>query len=198
MSSDPQFQFGRPSMDREKLKREFQKLALADKNIRTALYTCNAFIELIMKWEEKALPFEVADAFIGAIVMAYSCPFTDNNGIGTLLRKWREFDSLELKQTHEEILRLRNDKFAHTDTDVHEITIIPNGCLPTDIGPKPPQVAYKISGLLIPPQNVTRYRTVCFDLQSRLEKEAQKALAALYEGMELPTRSFPLRFTVGL
>ena len=49
---------------RRKEKLDFYRLALADKDIRTALYTCDAFIELIGKWRGPKLPYEVSEAFL--------------------------------------------------------------------------------------------------------------------------------------
>lgn len=182
------------------MKVEFCKLVLADKDVRTALYTCDALIELIMDWKGKVLPFEVAEAFIATIVVSYSRPFVQasNSFPGGLPKKWHKFPTPELRDIHKEMLTHRHSLFAHTDPDVHRITILPDGCLPRGVGPKPPQTAYSIDGIQIPPQNVVRYRAVCVDLQKRLEEESQKILAKLYGGMELPRRNFLLRYDDGL
>lgn len=188
------------SKSRRDLKVAFCKLALADKDVRTALYTCDALIGLIMQWKGKVLPFEVAEAFISTIIVAYSRPFvqTSNSFPGKLPKKWHKFSTSEFQATHGEMLGHRHSLFAHTDPDVHKVTILPEGCLPKGIGPKPPQVAYSIDALQIPPHNVIRYRAVCADLQARLEAESQRILAELYGGMELPGRKFPLRYDDGL
>ena len=96
------------------------------------------------------------------------------------------------------MLKNRHSLFAHADAAIHRMTIIPDGCLPKSIGSKPPQTAYKIRGFLLRPETVVRYRAVCADLQQRLEKASQQALADLYRGMELPNREFLLRFDDGL
>ena len=129
---------------RKKQKLDFYRLALGDKDIRTALYTCDAFIELIRKWQGPKLPYEVSEAFFAAILVSYSRPFTENNFPGLLPKQWRRFAGKELQETHDEMLKNRHSLFAHTDAEIHRMTIIPDGCLPKSIGPKPPQTAYMI------------------------------------------------------
>jgi hypothetical protein len=197
MTKDPVLVSQR-TRSRKKQKLDFYRLALADKDIRTALYTCDAFIELIRRWQEPKLPYEVSEAFFAAILVSYSRPFTENNFPGVLPKRWRRFAGKALQGTHDEMLKNRHSLFAHTDAEIHRMTIIPDGCLPKSIGPKPPQTAYMIRGVVLQPESVVRYRAVCADPQERLEKASQQALADLYGGMELPNREFSMRFDDGL
>ncbi len=178
----------------------FCKLALANKDVETALLTCNTFIQVIMQWKGKMLPLEIAEAFIATIIVSYSRPFvqTSNSFPGELPKSWHKFADKRLEAIHKEMLEHRHSLFAHTDPTIHKISIVPDGCLPKNLGPKPPQIAYIINGVQIPPQNVVRFKAVCEDLQQRLEVETQKLLYELYEGLELPRRKFTLKYDEGL
>jgi hypothetical protein len=186
------------SRPRSKRKLDLYRLALADKDVRAALYACNAFLDLIHNWTEQTISYPVSDAFISSIVTCYARPFTFNDFPGVLPKPWRKFSDPRLQNAHHEMVTLRHELFAHSDPTIHTMQIIPAGCYMAGVGRNAPRTSYLIRSQLIPPPRVVGFRDTCADLQGRLEKAISELVDELYDGMDLPQRAFPFRFNEGL
>ena len=185
------------SRSREDEKKDFLRFALANNDLRSALYTCDYFIALITNQNLKTVPLELSQAFIPAIILSYCRPFSGGS-IGELPGKWTKFADETLRKTHHEMVSWRHNHYAHSDPNVHSVSIIPDGFLPKEIGTKPPQIAYTINDAFPPAESVFRYRAVIADLQPRIEEEVYRLLNHLYAGLELPKGVFKLKFNEGL
>jgi hypothetical protein len=190
------------SISRTRKKRELYRLALAALDIRTAENYCAELFESIDWSSGKGIPFHLTDAFSAAVVVAYARPFVptrDPRSVGVLPPKWHRFSNPRLKETHDAMLRLRNDLFAHTDQTMSPMTIIPAGTPLMKVGRIAPRTSWQIGRRAIPPQTtILNYRQTCYDLRKRLEDAVSKAIEELYDGMDLPRASFNLRFDDGL
>ena len=58
---------------------------------------------------------ETYEALVAGILVLYSRPFGENNGLGCLPRKFGRFRDPSLQNTHETILMARNHFVAHSD-----------------------------------------------------------------------------------
>lgn len=186
------------SRPRSKRKLDLYRLALADKDVRAALYACNAFLDLIHGWTGETIPYPTSDAFISSIVTCYARPFTSNDFPGVLPKQWRKFSDQQHQEAHREMIRLRHELFAHSDPTIHTMQIIPAGCYMRGVDRNAPRTSYQIRSQLIPPPRVVGFRDTCVELQARFEKAISEMLDELYDGMDLPKRAFPFRFNEGL
>ncbi len=135
-----------------------------------------------------------------AIIISYARPFTDNEGVGKLPKKWFQFDSERFAQAHENILKYRNDLVAHTDKNARKIQIVPPNSLfiPTPKGMKPSGIGFRIRTYWIEIRQIQVYCELSAFQTNRLWKEAEKLFNELYENMELPNKEFDLRIDEGL
>jgi len=188
------------SVARSRKKRNLYRLAVAALDVRTAEDYCNELIDTI-DWS-KNIPFHLTDAFSAAIVVAYARPFVqtrDPKSVGVLPQKWHKFSSPHLQNTHETMLRLRDDLFAHSDQTMTPMTIIPAGVMMHRIGRIAPRTSWQLGRRAIPPATtILNFRNACHDLRERLENAVSEAIEELYGTMELPRAEFALRFDEGL
>ena len=196
------FHAKRTAAARSRKKRELYRLALAALDVRTAENYCNELFDSIDWKSGKNIPFHLTDAFSAAVVVAYARPFVNTNdprSVGELPKKWHRFSDPRLKETHDSMLRLRNDLFAHTDQTMSPMMIIPAGVEMKDIGRSAPRTSWQIGRRAIPPETtLINFRNTCRDLRERLEDAVKAAIEQLYGGMDLPRTQFPLRFDEGL
>jgi hypothetical protein len=187
---------------RSRRKRELYRLALAALDVRTAENYCDELFDSINWKSGKKIPFHLTDAFSAAVVVAYARPFVNTNdhrSVGKLPKKWHRFSDSQLQETHDSMLRLRNDLFAHTDQTMSPMTIIPAGVEMKGIGRLAPRTSWQIGRRAIPPETtLLSFRNTCRDLRKRLEDAVSNAIEELYGRMDLPRAAFPVRFDEGL
>jgi hypothetical protein len=203
MTADTQFILNEKrtqSVARSRKKRELYRLALAARDVGTAENYCKELFESI-NWNNERIPFHLTDAFSAAVVIAYARPFVqtkDTRSVGTLSSKWHKFSNPKAQKTHETMLRLRHDLFAHTDQTLSPMTIFPAGVMMKKVGRPAPRTSWQIAGRAIPPEVVLLdYRSTCTDLRERLEAAVSEAVEDLYGNMDLPHAPFLLRFDDG-
>jgi len=189
------------SVARSRKKRELYRLALAALDVTAAENYCNELIESI-NWKKETIPFHLTEAFSSAVVIAYARPFVKTrnpNSVGILPNKWHIFSNPNLQSTHETMLRLRDDLYAHSDAAMTPMTIIPAGVMMRLVGRRAPRTSWQLGRRAIPPQTtILNFRNVCHDLRQRLEDAVSSAIEDLYGNMELPRAEFRLRFDEGL
>lgn len=183
-------------------KRQLYRLALAALDVATAENYCNELFDSI-DWKSGAkIPFHLTDAFSAAVVVAYARPFIntrDPRFVGKLPKEWHRFSDPRLKETHDSMLRLRNDLFAHTDQTMSPMKVIPAGVDMKGTGRSAPGTSWQIGRRAIPPETtLINFRNTCRDLRKRLEDAVSAAIEDLYDGMDLPRAPFPVRFDEGL
>jgi hypothetical protein len=196
------FHAKRTAAARSRKKRDLYRLALAALDVRTAENYCNELFDSIDWKSGKNIPFHLTDAFSAAVVVAYARPFVNTNdsrSVGQLPKKWHLFSDPRLKETHDSMLRLRNDLFAHTDQTMSPMMITPAGVEMKGVGRPAPGTSWQIERRAIPPATtLVNFRNTCRDLRKRLEDAVIAATEELYGGMDLPRAQFPLRFDEGL
>ncbi len=189
------------SLARSRKKRDLYRLALAALDVGTAENYCRELADSI-DWDKKKIPFHLTDAFSAAVVIAYARPFVQTKHVGfvgVLPKRWHHFSTPQLQNTHENMLRLRNDLFAHTDQSLTPMTIIPAGVMMNKIGRQAPQTSWQLGRRTVPPQTtILDFRSVCQDLRQRLETSISEMIDELYRNMELPRAPFRLRFDESL
>jgi hypothetical protein len=184
---------------RARKKREFYQLALADTDVRTAINVADDFIDLLNEWRRPKLPYHLSEAFVAYIAVSYSRPFvqTRRSSVPVLPPRWGQFADKRLQRTHDLILRVRHELFAHTDPSLRKLMIIPAGVFMKEIGRIAPRTSYMMTAQTLPPTAIGELRVTCVDLQTRLQARLNELLDDLYGGMEMPQRKFPFRFDDG-
>jgi hypothetical protein len=95
------------------------------------------------------------------------------------------------------MIKARNEIFAHRDTAVAQVVIVPPRV--AFGGPNPSaKVGFGIKSYWFKPNQVLLFRDTCADLGKRLLTAIEEQLEQLYGGMELPNAKFQLRFDNGL
>jgi len=184
----------------------FQKLVLAQSDIHSAYTTCELFLEKVAAGEDSKNTVKVGLnnplylPLLEAIVISYARPFTDNDGLGVLPKKWSSFDDKRLDEAHKFILDYRNELVAHSDHKKREIKIFsPDANFgPMPKGQKMDGPGFAVSNFWIPLHRVETFHWLCAVQGQRLIDEAMKMLDELYSGMELPNKAFKLRIDEGL
>jgi hypothetical protein len=188
------------SRSRAEKKKELYRLALADLDMRSVSFACNEFMNLLDNWSQSHIPYAVSDAFIASMVICYSRPFTESRRgqIGRLKRTWGEFDNHTFQAAHDEMLRLRNEIFAHRDPAFNKMSIIPPLYKVADSEGTSPLASYTFHFQRIAPSVVETFRQTALNLQERLQERITTLLGELYAGMDLPRSPIPMRFDDGL
>lgn len=129
--------------------------------------------------------------------IGYARPFMDNDSDLKLPKKWRVFGTQQLQDTHDHMIRLRGEVYAHSAASLHPMTILPAGYDSKRLGRKVPQTSMELGSQTVPPESVIGFLAVARNLRERLEKAVFDEIDDLYGGMDLPARPFPVRFKKG-
>jgi hypothetical protein len=133
-----------------------------------------------------------------AVIVSYAKPFTTNNGLGVLKKRWTKFDNPKWARCHERILKARHELFAHSDEAVRRVKICPPSQTSYLEGYKSVGVGFGIAGYMPTISEAETMAAVSYDLSRRLFSECERLIKELYDGMDLPTRDFLLRYDDGL
>lgn len=171
------------------------KLALAHRDICAAELTCEGYKKLIMNTSGK-LPYEVNYAFMGSIVTSYSRPFVDNKSTGVLPKSWRTFNDRRLQAIHDSIIKARHEVYAHSDSNVSRLWLIPAGAFMKELGRSAPQTSWKFHTYEIPPDAIMGFHECCRDLKRRLEDAVSKLVEEHCTKNGTPKEEFELKWSV--
>ena len=189
---------------RSEKKREIYKLILAQSDVGDAFRTCEHFLAVIGPHAAKSssryagMDHPLYYPLLEAIVISYARPFTPNDTIGQLQKKWGDFSDPQLQQAHEKILRARNELVAHSDPFARNVKIEPPGARRIGGRIHSADVGFSIRGYWFTVKEVNMFYHAAGDLAARLLAEVEKLLADLYGRMDLPTRAFDLQLDEGL
>ena len=188
------------SLARSEKKREIYKLILAQSDIWDACKTCEHFLTVIGPHAAKnsgpyaGMNHPLYYPLLEAIVISYARPFTQNNGLGQLVKKWGGFTNRRHKEAHEKIIRSRNELVAHSDPFVRKVKIEPPGVRKLgDI--QSSEIGFSIRGYWFTIMEVEVFHDTARDLAARLLEEVEKNLTSLYGGMDLPAKAFDLQLS---
>jgi hypothetical protein len=181
---------------RAQQKKDLHKLLIARSDIHAAHSACNLFLKTV-----KSLSDELYNPLFTAIVVCYARPFTDNKPYGALPKKWSQFEDPKHRELHDDLIKARRELVAHSDVSARKAKITPPGVVvgmldgkefrSAKIGVETTYYLFTIPRILdIPP--LTAY------LGQQLGDEIERVLDELYDGMELPNATFPLRMDNGL
>ena len=169
------------------------KLALAYKDVSAAELTCEGYKKVILNTDGK-LPYDVNYAFMGSIITSYSRPFVDNKSTGVLPARWRKFGTPRLQSIHDTMLKARHEVYAHSDSHVSRLWLVPAGALMTGIGRTAPRASWKFHTYEIPPDAIMDYHDCCTDLKDRLEVEVSELVEEYCARKDDPKEEFELKW----
>lgn len=173
--------------------KQIYKLALALKDITAAELTCNGFKNAILATESKIL-YEVNYAFMTAITTCYSRPFVDNKSTGVLPKHWRKFTDRRLQETHDHIIKARHEIYAHSDSLIARLFIVPAGAEVRGNGRRAPRPSWYFSTYELPPDAIMNIHDCCVDLKQRLETEVSRLVDELCASRGIPETEFELKW----
>ena len=171
---------------RSKRKEQLYKIIVARSDITAALYASDLMLERV-----KTMGDPLYYPLYAAAVICYARPFSDNKPLGPLMKHWREFSDHTLQATHDDIIAARNELIAHSDLAARRVEILPPGARVADRTST--GVGCKVGSYYFPIEKFHDVSATCRDLGGRLDSEVWRQLDALYGGMDLPRRAFPLR-----
>lgn len=173
--------------------RTLYKLALAHKDITSAELTCEGYKDVILNITGK-LPYEVNYAFMGSIITSYSRPFVDNKSTGVLPGRWRKFKDPRLKAAHDMMLKARHEVYAHSDSEVSRLWLVPAGAEMKGIGRTAPRSSWKLHTYEIPPDAIVGFHDCCKDLKDRLQAEVSTLVEDICKREGTPKEEFELEW----
>ena len=168
------------------------KLALACKDISAAELTCEGYKKVILNTVGK-LPYDVNYAFMGSIITSYSRPFVDNKSTGVLPGRWRKFGDPRLQAAHDTMIKARHEVYAHSDSEVSRLWLVPAGAVMKGIGRIAPRASWKFHTYEIPPDAIMDYHDCCKDLKNRLEEEVSTLVEEYCVQKGIPKEEFELK-----
>ncbi|MBA4057567.1 MAG: hypothetical protein C0490_22830, partial [Marivirga sp.] len=117
-------------------------------------------------------------------------------------KKWAKFSNVKFQDTHDSLMKARNEIVAHSDMSVRKAMIVPSGAL---IGKLENGKEIKSVGIgaqtnyyLFRENQIRDVYNLTRDLGRRINSEIERKVADLYDGMELPAVAFSLRIDEGL
>jgi len=93
--------------DRNRLTNEARRLVLAEADMRQVMAAVDALLG-------ETLNGDLCRALETAVIVCYARAFTTSNTVGPLTEDWTPADPVE-RRFHDEIMRLRDKVYAHTD-----------------------------------------------------------------------------------
>jgi hypothetical protein len=134
---------------------------------------------------------------VAAMTVCYARPFTRNEPLGPLPRKWGRFNHPKAQQTHVDLMRARHQLIAHSDMEARQAKVVPpNFTIAHDkeqpiVSDFPAiQIGADFFGLDFYRINVALTTN---ELLIRLNEAIEPMVDELYGGMDLPARPFVLR-----
>jgi hypothetical protein len=173
--------------------KKIYKLALALKDITSAQLTCGGFKNIILATEEK-ISYEVNYAFMTAITTCYARPFVDNKSTGVLQKHWRNFSDRRLQETHDLIMKARHEVYAHSDSTIARLFIVPAGAEIRGAGRRAPRSSWFFETYEFPPDAIMNIHDCCVDLKQRLETEVSRLVDELCASGGIPETEFELNW----
>jgi len=126
-----------------------------------------------------------------AALVSYARPFTSNKPFGKLPSRYEQFDSLDLRQLHQQILELRHKTIAHSDLKIRSVIVVPRGVHygPDEIG-TPGGVVVKNRKL---PIGVFReIEALCLLVVRRVNEDANVLVERMLTSQDIPDHAFDL------
>ena len=176
-------------LSRADTKKLFHKLAVARSDILAARAACRFFVEHV-----KETNHTIYYPLFVSVVVCYARPFTDNNTLGRLPKKWGMYADPRLQAAHHQLLKARNEVVAHSDGNVKEIKVVPAGVEYPWQTLTSKHHGFMIMNYLLPPESFKTYLDTIYDLMDRLNPEVQRLFDELYVGQQMPADVFPLQF----
>lgn len=105
-------------------RKSLARLIIAASDIRKAISASKQFKNNI-----KSTRHPLFETLQEATIIAYSRPFTANEGYGQLPSKYYKYQLKKHRQLHREVLTRRNRFVAHSDGDVRDVLIFSKGSL---------------------------------------------------------------------
>jgi len=158
-------------------KKALYRLALARADIRGAMEGCDFLIANGIKAGDKLYP-----TLHDGIIIAYARPFTANEPLGCLPRKWSKFDDPELTRLHNELLYLRQKTVGHSDARERKVYIVPSGARMYNAGPPNINLGIGVRNWALPLERWHDVRALCRDLGESLSLEIESEVQVLYSG----------------
>lgn len=187
----------RQSPARSRQKMELYKLLVARSDIDAARASADLFLKTV-----RDISNELYYPLFTATVICYARPFTNNEPYGALPKKWAKFSNVKFQDTHDSLMKARNEIVAHSDMSVRKAMIVPSGAL---IGKLENGKEIKSVGIgaqtnyyLFRENQIRDVYNLTRDLGRRINSEIERKVADLYDGMELPAVAFSLRIDEGL
>jgi hypothetical protein len=134
------------------------------------------------------------EPLFNAIIIAYARPFTRNRPLGRLPAEWSTFSNPGFQETHNELIKARDQFIAHSDEEVRRVEIFPPGSPIRETGLQSGDVGIAVRTIAFPLSRFQHIRALCHDLGYRLNSRINNLLTELYNGQTLPNNSFPLTF----
>jgi hypothetical protein len=175
------------------IRKEIYKLALALSDIRLADLTCVGFKKIISS-TEKNLSYDINYAFMAAITTSYARPFVDNKSTGVLKKHWRNFHDQRLQETHEYIIKARHEVYAHSDSEIARLFIVPAGSYIRGVDRIAPRASFLFESYEFPPDMIIDIHDCCIDLKKRLEDEVSRLIDELCAEADVPKTEFELKW----
>lgn len=178
---------------RGRRKKALYKLIVARADINAALKSTQLFIKKV-----KSLNDPIYYLMLCSIIICYARPFTNNEGLGCLPKKWGKFKRRKFQEGHDSMIQNRNKIIAHSDLDFRTVNIIPPDVEFEDLGHTSSGIMVAVSNKFYKLNAFPVIEKICSDLYDRLESEIEKELGQLYENRNLPKKYFPLTFDENL
>lgn len=177
-------------------KKELYKLLIARSDIGASL---NA-VKLLRK-KVTSMGDDLYYPLFASIVICYARPFTNNKPYGCLPNRYQKYDDVIHQEAHKKLLAARHELIAHSDMGVRRAMITPPGVvfgIHNGKDWKSPKIGTQTSFYLFP----VSYFNIVYDtsmiLYNKLHKDIDALVHELYDGMDLPDKSFDIRIDNGL
>jgi hypothetical protein len=167
-------------------RRSLYRLAVARNDIGEASALAAYAVDHVQEMNELWIALQ------DVVVIAYSRPFTANEPLGALPARWSRFGTKN-QEVHDQILRMRNELVAHSDTSQRTVVVLPpKATPPVPSVPPSDRATLAILHRRPPPAFFQTVRSLCEDdLLPRLYEVVERELQALFGHID-PVRPFDL------
>ena len=155
--------------ERSILKKQLHKLAIAQADIRGA----SAATRLLVQLGSRA-SFDQFYSLNSAVVVCYGRPFSQNRPLGPLPRKWAKFSSPTLQETHDLLIRHRNQVVGHSDASERRVHI----SVPAISTGR--TVEHSVRDIVVSPERFPIVQLLCQDLLRRLSADIETLKVSLF------------------
>ena len=174
-------------------KKKLYKLIVALHDMIYARQACELFGNTV-----NSISHALYQPLLHSIVICYSKPFVENNGVGTLSSHWRKFEKREYQETHKRLLRIRNELIAHNDVETVEVQMLPPDSDFVGRKHKGDRLGYALRTYVYPLEEFEVIWHTIEEQRVRLMKAIDEEMLVLYGSSQLPKTPFQLDFTEGL